>query len=126
MARLITPFFAFLFLFFLVACNRSEKGPYRPASIDQNPSSAYLSPEQSMQTMHLPDGYHLELVASEPVIQEPVAVVWDGNGKMYVAEMRSYMQDIEGTGEHLPICRITLLEDTDGDGKMDKHSVFID
>nr|MBA4167425.1 c-type cytochrome [Chitinophagaceae bacterium] len=60
------------------------------------------------------------------VIQEPVAIVWDGNGRMYVAEMRSYMQDINGTGEHLPVCRITRLEDTDGDGKMDKHTVFID
>jgi mono/diheme cytochrome c family protein len=45
---------------------------------------------------------------------------------MYVAEMRSYMQDINGTGEHYPICRITLLQDTDGDGRMDKSSVFID
>ena len=76
--------------------------------------------------MHLPEGYHLELVASEPIIQEPVAVVWDGNGRMYVAEMRSYMRDINGTGEQLPICRITRLEDTDGNGTMDKHTVFID
>ena len=76
--------------------------------------------------MQLPPGYHLELVASEPEIQEPVAIVWDGNGRLYVAEMRSYMQDINGTGEHLPICRITRFEDTDGDGKMDKHIVYID
>ena len=79
-----------------------------------------------MSTMQLPPGYHLELVASEPEIQEPVAIVWDGNGRLYVAEMRSYMQDINGTGEHLPVCRITRLEDTDGDGKMDKHTVYID
>ena len=117
---------AVLLSIFLLACHSTEKPPYRPAAIDNNPSSAFLSPEQSLKTMHLPEGYHLELVASEPVIQEPVAIVWDGNGKMYVAEMRSYMQDIEGTGQHLPICRITLLEDTDRDGKMDKHSVFID
>lgn len=113
----------------LIACNSQPKEtlpPPRPEKIDPNPSSAYLSPEESMKTMHLPDGYHLELVASEPVIQEPVAIVWDGNGRMYVAEMRSYMQDIDGTGEQLPICRITRLEDTDGDGKMDKHSVYID
>src|SRR5258706_8337079 len=99
MARQITFLSSLLVLLFFGACHRSEKQPYRPASIDQNPSPAYLSPEQSLKTMHLPEGYHLELVASEPVIQEPVAIVWDGNGKMYVAEMRSYMQDIEGTGE---------------------------
>lgn len=113
----------------VLACNRSrdtETPPYRPATIDTHPNTEYLSPEASMRTMHLPEGYHLELVASEPVIQEPVAVTWDGDGRMYVAEMRSYMQDINGTGEHLPICRITCLEDTNGDGIMDKHTVFVD
>ncbi|MHA4808663.1 DUF7133 domain-containing protein [Flavitalea flava] len=111
------------------SCNSPEKeapAPKGPASIDPNPNPVYLSPQESMRTIHLPEGYHLELVASEPEIQEPVAIAWDPNGRLYVAEMRSYMQDINGTGEHLPICRITRLEDTDGDGKMDKHTVFID
>ena len=118
---------ALVFFTFFLSCNQREQlPPARPSKIDPNPSSAYLTPEQSMATMKLPPGYHLELVASEPIIQEPVAIVWDGNGRMYVAEMRSYMQDIEGTGERLPTCRITRLEDTDGDGKMDKHTIYID
>jgi len=91
-----------------------------------NPSPAYLTPEQSLKTFRLPQGYHLELVASEPMIHEPVAVAWDGNARMYVAEMDTYMQDVDGTNEHAPISRVKLLEDTDGDGKMDKSSVFID
>ncbi|HEY4209222.1 MAG TPA: HEAT repeat domain-containing protein, partial [Puia sp.] len=103
-----------------------EPAPPRPTRINPDPNPAWLSPEESMKTMQLPPGYHLQLVASEPVIQEPVAIVWDGNGRMYVAEMRSYMQDINGTGERFPICRITRLEDTDGDGKMDKSTIFID
>ena len=103
-----------------------EKQAFKPSTINTVPTGDYLSPEESMKTIRLPEGYHLELVASEPIIQEPVAIVWDGNGRMYVAEMRSYMQDINGTGEELPICRITRLEDTDGDGKMDKHTVFLD
>ena len=106
--------------------NQEALPPARPEKINPNPSSAYLSPQESMKTIQLPAGYHLELVASEPDIQEPVAIVWDANGGMYVAEMRSYMQDLNGTGERLPICRITRLEDTDGDGKMDKHTVYID
>ena len=113
----------------LFACNqplKDEPAPERPVKIIPDPSAVPLSPEESMKTMHLPPGYHLELVASEPDIQEPVAMVWDGNGRLYVAEMRSYMQDINGTGERLPVCRITRLEDTNGDGKMDKHTVFID
>ena len=118
-----------LLLIFFFACNHQQPEappPPRPEKIDPDPSAAFLSPAQSMGTMRLPPGYHLELVASEPEIQEPVAIVWDGNGRLYVAEMRSYMQDINGTGEHLPTCRITRLEDTDGDGKMDKHTVYID
>jgi len=121
-------FLAFAYFILLVqSCNLGEApAPARPKIIDPNPSSAMLTPEQSMASMKLPAGYHLELVVSEPIIQEPVAIVWDGNGIMYVAEMRSYMKDILGTDERLPTCRITRLEDTDGDGKMDKHSIYID
>lgn len=96
-----------------------------PAFTD-NPSPAHLTPEQSIKTFKLPKDYHLELVASEPMIHEPVAIAWDGNARMYVAELNTYMQDVEGTDEHAPTSRVMLLEDTDNDGKMDKSSVFID
>lgn len=92
----------------------------------ENPSPAYLTPEQSIKTFKLPKGYHLELVASEPMIHEPVAVAWDGNARMYVAELNTYMQDVEGSDEHAQTSRVMLLEDTNNDGKMDKSSVFID
>lgn len=94
--------------------------------VNPHPNSAYLSIKESMQSIYMPKGYHLELVASEPMIKEPVAVVWDGNGRMYVAEMRTYMQDVNGTGQNQPICRVSRLEDTNGDGKMDKQTTFID
>jgi hypothetical protein len=84
-----------------------------------------LSPEQSLQKFVLPEGYYLELVASEPMITEPVAIAWDGNAKMYVAQMETYTQDADGTDTKKPISRVMLLEDTNGDGKMDKSSVFI-
>ena len=91
-----------------------------------NPSPTYLTPEQSLKSFRLPKGYHLELVASEPMIHEPVAIAWDGNARMYVAELNTYMQDVEGSNEHDPRSRVMLLEDTNNDGKMDKSSVFID
>jgi glucose/arabinose dehydrogenase/mono/diheme cytochrome c family protein len=94
--------------------------------VNTNPSPAYLSPEESMKTIHLQKGYHLELVASEPMVHEPVAIVWDGNGRMYVAEMNTYMQDVDGTGEMKAVCSVKRLEDTNGDGKMDKSVIFID
>ncbi|MDP4128924.1 MAG: HEAT repeat domain-containing protein [Bacteroidota bacterium] len=113
------------------SCNPSEKNipeepATRPASIVSNPSGEYLSPEESMKKMYLPKGYHLELVASEPLIQEPVSICWDGDGRMYVAEMLSYMQDVDGSNENLPMSRIVRMEDTNGDGKYDKSTVFID
>lgn len=86
----------------------------------------YLSKEDSLNSFELPEGYRLELVLSEPQIKEPVAVAWDGNGVMYVAEMRTYMQDADATDEQTPRSRISRHEDTDGDGVYDKHSVFID
>lgn len=91
-----------------------------------NPSPVQLTPEQSLKAFRVPKGYHMELVASDPMIREPVAIAWDGNAKMYVAEMDTYMQDADGSGEHDPISRVMLLEDTNNDGKMDKSSVFID
>ncbi len=105
------------------ALNRDANGKI---IVNLSPSPAYLNPQESMKTIHLQKGYHLELVASEPMINEPVAIAWDGNGRLFVAEMNTYMQDANGTGEGKRICTIKRLEDTNGDGKMDKSVVFID
>lgn len=86
----------------------------------------YLSKEDSLKSIQVPEGYKLQLVLSEPIIKEPVAVAWDGNGIMYVVQMRTYMQDADATGENKPTSRISRHEDTNGDGVYDKHSVYID
>lgn len=91
-----------------------------------NEKARVYSPEESMALMELQDGYSVELVAAEPMVEEPAALAWDGDGKLYVAELNTYMQDIDGKNEHDPVCRVVLLEDTDDDGKMDKRSVFVD
>ena len=72
--------------------------PYPTRIFDSTPSVEYLNPEQSLKSFNLPAGYHLELVASEPMIKEPVAIAWDGNARMYVAEMLTYMLDADATG----------------------------
>lgn len=84
------------------------------------------SPEESMAMMELQEGYAVELVAAEPLVSEPVTMAWDGNGRLYVAEMNTYMQEIDGKNQHDPVCRVVRLEDTDDDGRMDKRSVFVD
>ncbi|WP_434036982.1 DUF7133 domain-containing protein [Formosa sp. 4Alg 33] len=99
---------------------------YEKPEIVKEAVADFLSPEESMKTFYLPEGYKVELVASEPMIDEPVTIAWDGNGRMYVAEMNTYMQDVDGTGTNQSISKIKLLEDLDGDGKMDKSTVFID
>ncbi len=122
----LLPLLAVLVLTCTPPRQRTQPPPAAQSAFNAHPSPAYLSPEESLKTMHLPEGYHLELVASEPLIKEPVAIAWDGNGRMYVAEMLTYMQDADATGEQNPVSRISRLEDTDHDGKMDKSSVFID
>ena len=86
----------------------------------------YLTKEESLASIEVPAGYELQLVLSDPIIKEPVAVAWDGNGVMYVAEMRTYMQDADASDEKKPTSRISRHEDTDGDGVYDKHSIYID
>ncbi len=119
-----------IFAIMVFSCTNTGK-PSSPTGfertvIDTNPPVTPLSPQASISRIQLPRGYHVELVASEPMVQEPVALAWDGNGRMYVAEMNTYMKDATATGEYEPASRIKLLEDTNGDGRMDKSTVFID
>ena len=75
----------------------------------------------------MPPGYHVELVASEPMIEEPILIDWDPDGRLWVVEQRGYMQDLTARpNEQAPLGRVSVLEDTDGDGKMDKKTVFMD
>ena len=106
----------------IISCHTKSDEP----AFNPNPSPAYLSPQESLKTIYLPKGYHAELVANEPMIQDQVAIAWDANGRMYVAEMLTYMQDADATREQLPWSRIVLLKDTNDDGVMDKSTVFID
>ena len=124
--RLLLPsMFKAPFLAALVATGAlaADKPPVAPVEVHQVPM---LSAEEELKTIQLPDGYKLELVLSEPQIKEPVLCVFDGNGRMYVAEFLTYMQDIDGKGELEPKSRISRHESTKGDGVFDKHSVYLD
>ncbi len=123
---------AFVLPFVLGSCSTPSEAP-APAGHEHNhnhaagpPPSIALSPEASIATMQMPPGYRLEPVLAEPHIAEPVMIAFDGNGRMYVAEMRTYMQDADGTGEMQPVSRVSRHEDTDGDGVYDRHTVFAD
>ena len=99
----------------------NEKGPDEKVY-----QRGYLGKEESLKAIQLQDGYSMKLVLSDPDVKEPVAMAWDGNGVLYVVEMRTYMQDADASGEKKPISRISRHEDVDGDGIYEKHSVFVD
>ncbi|MDB4913653.1 MAG: dehydrogenase, partial [Gemmatimonadetes bacterium] len=84
------------------------------------------TPAQELARFHPVDGYRIELVAAEPLVQDPVAIDFDADGRMYVVEMRGFMNNVNGTGEDRPIGRIVVLEDLDHDGRMDKATIFMD
>lgn len=95
-----------LFLPVMISCRNSR------------PPQHGLSPEEALSTFELAPGFQIELVASEPLISDPVAMEIDEYGRMYVVEMHGYPLDKTGSG------KIKLLNDTDGDGQMDKSIVF--
>jgi mono/diheme cytochrome c family protein/glucose/arabinose dehydrogenase len=86
----------------------------------------YLSAEDELKSFQLQPGYHLEPVVTDPIIREPVVAAFDGNGRMFVAELRTYMQDIDGTDENAPRGRVSLHWSSKGDGNFDRHTVFAD
>ena len=113
--------FFFLIATLLTAFSVTAQNDFPP-----RPVPKFLSPAESQKLFQLPEGYSLELVLSEPQIKEPAVAVFDGDGNLFVAEMRTYMQDIDGSGKFDKVSRVSKHMDTDGDGKFDKHTVFID
>src|SRR6266851_4396004 len=105
-------FAAPLALFTLLACGRKQSGT--PA----------LSPQDSLKSFHLSEDFHVELLAAEPQVFDPVEMAFDENGRIYVAEMLDYPDD-PPPGKPAR-SRIRLLEDTDGDGKIDRSVIFAD
>ena len=80
----------------------NEKGFRTTREVEMNPTYEPLPVEESLKRFRLPEGYRLELVAAEPMISEPTAIAWDGNGRMYVAQMETYMQTIDAKGQDQP------------------------
>ena len=83
--------------------------------INSDPPASTFSPEDSLSTIRVPEGFRVELVAAEPMIEEPVCMAWGPNGELYVAEMRSYMRDIDMSGELEPVSRVVKLMDLNND-----------
>jgi cytochrome c5 len=72
------------------------------------------------------DGFELQLVASEPLIEAPVTMQFDNQGRIWVVEMRGYMPNLAGAGEDAPVGRISILSDFDENGTAQSSKVFLD
>src|SRR5215213_5132206 len=99
-----------------------------PPDVQKVPDdSPALSPEEALKTFYMAPGYHLELVASEPLVQDPIVMDWDVQGRLWVLEMPGFVPDLQVPEPFMePVGKIVVLEDTDHDGKMDKRTVFAD
>lgn len=90
------------------------------------PPSPVLSPEEALESFVVDERFRVEIVAAEPLVVRPVFFRFDEAGRLWVVEMPGYMRDIDGTDEEKPSGRVVVLEDTNGDGQMDKATTFLD
>ncbi|MBP6602871.1 MAG: c-type cytochrome [Verrucomicrobiales bacterium] len=84
-----------------------------------------MSPEETVKTAVLPPGFHLEVFASEPEVQQPIGITFDEKGRLWVAECYTFAETPLRWDMKLQD-RVIVLEDTDGDGRSDKRTVFWD
>jgi putative membrane-bound dehydrogenase-like protein len=98
-----------------------QRGEPIPHAQDRPPGPA-LTPAEAIARMTVPPGFKVELVASEPEIVNPVAMTFDERGRVWITESLEYPRKSPGPGRD----QVKILEDTDGDGKADKFTIFAD
>ena len=103
----------------LTSCSQQSDNGNKPPSPQHTPS-------EELTTFKLTKGLEIQLVASEPMVQDPVVFTFDPKGRLWVVEMRGFMNDIDGDGDKKRSGRVSILEDTDGDGMMDASKIYID
>lgn len=97
-------------------CGQGEVIPYH----QDRPPGPPRSPAEAIAAMTVPQGFQVELVASEPDIVNPVAMTFDERGRIWITESLEYPRREPGPGRD----RVKVLEDTDGDGRADRFTVF--
>ena len=103
---------------FVAGAGRQLTGKHAPAA------TPALSPAESQKKFQVPDGFEVRLFAAEPDVVNPVAMTWDGRGRLWVVELYEYpLGAAVGTK---PRDRVKIFEDTDNDGRSDKVTVFAD
>lgn len=95
----------------------------RIQELRENPQAARArEPDEALLTFHLPQGFKIEAIATEPLVMDPVNFAFGPDGKLWVVEMADYPRGNEGH----PLGRVVWLEDSDRDGRFDRRVLFLD
>ena len=111
----------------LVRAAEPTPPPTFPTPINSEPDGPVkaLPPEEAARGFRVPDGFQVSVFASEPDVQNPIAMAWDTRGRLWVAENYTYADRTKKFDLSLRD-RVLIFEDTDGDGHHDKRTVFTD
>jgi mono/diheme cytochrome c family protein len=104
---------------------KGEPQPPLPESITRLVPPAPVVPADKA-AFHVAEGWRVDLVASEPLVGDPVHAAFDAQGRLWVVEMRGFWPTLDGRGEHDPVGKVVVLEDVDRDGRFEKRTVFLD
>ncbi len=99
-------------------------GERRPGDGQWNQMQLPLPAQESVKHVRVPPGMEAKLFAAEPDIRKPICMTWDDRGRLWVAETYDYPNDLQPSGQGRD--RITICEDTDGDGRADRFTLFAD
>ena len=111
----------------LTAPPRSELNrpwPFFESSEPDEP--AVRAPREALKSFAMPPGYAVELVAAEPLVQDPILMEFDGDGRLWVMELPGWAHNLSMDNSLEPVNRLVVLDDTDNDGVFDRRTVFAD
>ena len=101
------------------------------AEVPQFPSTPPTEATATGKSFHVLDGFEMQLLAAEPDVMDPVAITYDEDGRAFVCEMSDYPytdkaqhKPSQENPTDLPLGRVRLLEDSNGDGVFDKSTIF--
>ncbi|SFI49237.1 PVC-type heme-binding CxxCH protein [Planctomicrobium piriforme] len=111
---------------FLTACSAASAEDFPLPINTEKSTTTPMDPAEVVRTAKLPPGFKLTAAAAEPQVQNPIAITTDERGRLWVAENYSWAGGGAGGFDPAQRDRIVVLEDTNGDGTLDKRTVFWD
>jgi putative membrane-bound dehydrogenase-like protein len=112
-------------LLLLLCAGLSHAADFTEPYDTEKAGDAPMPAAEAAKTAELPEGFRLEVFASEPEVRQPIGITFDDKGRLWVAECYTFAENPRRWDLELND-RVTILEDTNGDGKSDKRTIFWD